>query len=249
MIVLKSHYEIEQVRKTCQIVASTLEALKKVIEPGITCRDLNELAEKLIMQEGAIPAFKGYRGFPSALCTSVNEEIVHGIPDGRKLKEGDIISLDLGAKLNGFFGDCAVTLPVGKIGEEAEKLLQVTETSLYLGIKQAVVDNRLFDISYAIQSWVEENGFSVVRDFVGHGIGRELHEEPQVPNFGIPHQGPRLKEGMILALEPMVNAGIFKVKILDDGWTAVTADGSLSAHFEHTIAITSNGPEILSKLD
>jgi methionyl aminopeptidase len=248
MIVLKSHDEIEQVRKSCQIVASILEELRKVIEPGITCRELNELAEKLIMHEGAVPAFKGYRGFPAALCTSVNEQIVHGIPDGRRLKEGDIISLDLGAKLNGFFGDCAITVPVGKISEEAERLLKVTETSLYLGIKQAVVDNRLFDISYAIQSWVEENGFSVVRDFVGHGIGRELHEEPQVPNFGTPHQGPRLKEGMVLALEPMVNAGDFRVKILDDRWTAVTADGNLSAHFEHIIAITSNGPDILSKL-
>jgi methionyl aminopeptidase len=249
MIILKSHYEIEQIRKSCQIVASILNVLKKTIEPGITCYELNELAEKLIAQKGASPAFKGYRGFPTALCTSVNDQIVHGIPDGRRLKEGDIVSLDLGVELSGYFGDCAITVAVGKIHEEAERLLKVTEASLYLGIKQAVVDNRLFDISYAIQSWVEENGFSVVRDFVGHGIGSGLHEEPQVPNFGIPHQGPCLKEGMVLALEPMVNAGSFKIKILADGWTAVTADGSLSAHFEHTIAITSNGPEILSKLD
>jgi methionyl aminopeptidase len=249
MIVLKSQSEIEQVRKSCKIVASALEALKKIIEPGITCQELNEVAEKLILQEGAIPAFKGYRGFPAALCTSVNEQIVHGIPDGRRLREGDIVSLDLGVKLNGFYGDCAITVPVGKISEEAEKLLKVTETSLYLGIKQSVVGNRLFDISYAIQSWVEENGFSVVRDFVGHGIGRELHEEPQVPNFGVPHQGPRLEEGMVLALEPMVNAGTFKVKILPDGWTTATADGNLSAHFEHTIVITRNGPEILSNVE
>jgi len=247
MIVLKSKSEIEQVRKSCKIVASILETLKQIIEPGITCQKLNEVAEKLILQEKAIPAFKGYRGFPAALCTSVNDQIVHGIPDGRRLKEGDIVSLDLGVRVNGFYGDCAVTVPVGKISEEAEKLLKVTETSLCLGIRQAVVGNRLFDISYAIQHWVEENKFSVVRDFVGHGIGRELHEEPQVPNFGIPHQGPRLEEGMILALEPMVNAGTFKVKILADGWTAVTADGSLSAHFEHTIAITGDGPEILSR--
>ena len=248
MIVLKSRYEIEQVRKSCQIVASALEAVKKVIEPGITCQELNDLAERLIVQGGAIPAFKGYRGFPAALCTSVNEQIVHGIPDGRVLKEGDIISLDLGVRLNGFFGDCAITVPVGNISGEAERLLKVTETSLYQGMQQAVVGNRLFDISHAVQSWVEKNGFSVVRDFVGHGIGRELHEEPQVPNFGTPHQGPRLQEGMVLALEPMVNAGSSKVKVLADGWTAVTADGSLSAHVEHTVAITSNGPEILSKL-
>jgi methionyl aminopeptidase len=249
MIVLKSKSEIEQVKKSCMIVASVLEELKKIIEPGVTCQALNELAEKLILQAEAIPAFKGYRGFPAALCTSVNDQIVHGIPDGRRLKEGDIVSLDLGAKLNGFYGDCAITVPVGDISEEAERLLRVTETSLYLGIQQAVVGNRLFDISHAVQSWVEKNGFSVVRDFVGHGIGRELHEEPQVPNFGVPHHGPRLEEGMVFALEPMVNAGTFKVKILPDGWTAVTADGSLSAHFEHTIAISGNGPEILSRVE
>jgi methionyl aminopeptidase len=248
MIVLKSKSEIDQIRKSCRIVASALDDLKKVIEPGVTCRELNELAEKLIVKEGALPAFKGYRGYPAVLCTSVNEQIVHGIPDERRLKEGDIISLDLGARLNGFFGDCAVTVPVGEVSTEARRLLEVTEDSLYRGIAMAMVDNRLFDISYAVQLCVEKNGFSVVRDFVGHGIGRELHEEPQVPNFGVPHQGPRLREGMVLALEPMVNAGTFKVKILADGWTAVTADGSLSAHFEHTIAITGNGPEILSKI-
>lgn len=247
MIALKTRFEIEEIRKSCIIAISVLDVLKTFIQPGITCQELDEIAERLILEKGAIPAFKGYRGYPATLCTSVNEEIVHGIPNKRKLKEGDIISLDLGVKLNGFYGDCAITLPVGKISEEAERLLKVTEDSLYIGIKQAVIGNRLYDISFAIQSWVEENGFSVIREFVGHGIGRELHEEPQVPNFGIPHHGIRLEEGMVFALEPMVSAGSSKIKILSDGWTAVTADGSLAAHFEHTIAVTKDGPKILTQ--
>ena len=230
-----------------QIVARVLEELRQIIQPGITTGELNDRAEQSIKNHGATPAFKGYRGFPAGLCTSINEQIVHAIPDERKLKEGDIISLDLGAKLNGFYGDAAITVPVGNIGNKVEKLLRVTEESLYKGIEQAVVGNRLSDISQSIQAWVESHGYSVVRDFVGHGIGRSLHEEPQIPNFGNPVPNPRLQEGMVFALEPMVNEGSYEIRILSDGWTAVTADGSLSAHFEHTVAITSNGPIILSE--
>jgi len=203
----------------------------------------------LIKKYHCAPAFKGYRGFPASICVSVNEQIVHGIPGKRRLKEGDIVSLDLGVKLDGFFGDAAITVPVGKIDPESQKLLRVTKEALYKGIEQAQLGRRLSDISHAIQSWVEKHGFSVVRDFVGHGIGKNLHEEPQIPNFGRPNFGPRLKEGMVLALEPMVNTGSHEVKILDDGWTAVTADGSRSAHFEHSIAVTKDGPLILSELE
>ena len=247
MIILKTKQEIEQLRICNQIVARVLEELRQIIQPGITTGELNDRAEQSIKNHGATPAFKGYRGFPAGLCTSINEQIVHAIPDERKLKEGDIISLDLGAKLNGFYGDAAITVPVGNIGNKAEKLLRVTEESLYKGIEQAVVGNRLSDISQSIQAWVESHGYSVVRDFVGHGIGRSLHEEPQIPNFGNPVPNPRLQEGMVFALEPMVNEGSYEIRILSDGWTAVTADGSLSAHFEHTVAITSNGPIILSE--
>lgn len=247
MIILKTKQEIEQLRICNQIVARVLEELRQIIQPGITTGELNDRAEQSIKNHGATPAFKGYRGFPTGLCTSINEQIVHAIPDERKLKEGDIISLDLGAKLNGFYGDAAITVPVGNIGNKVEKLLRVTEGSLYKGIEQAVVGNRLSDISQSIQAWVESHGYSVVRDFVGHGIGRSLHEEPQIPNFGNPVPNPRLQEGMVLALEPMVNEGSYEIRILPDGWTAVTADGSLSAHFEHTVAITGNGPIILSE--
>lgn len=247
MIILKTKQEIEQLRICNQTVASVLKELKQAIEPGITTRELNDIAEKSIKAQGAIPAFKGYRGFPASLCTSINEQIVHGIPDGRELKEGDIISLDLGAKLNGFYGDAAMTFPVEKVGNKAKELLKVTEEALYKGIEQARVGNRLSDISQSIQAWVESHGFSVVRDFVGHGIGRSLHEEPQIPNFGTPVPNPRLQEGMVLALEPMVNEGSYGIKTLPDGWTAVTADGRLSAHFEHSIAISNDGPIILSK--
>ncbi len=247
MIILKTKQEIEQLRICNQIVARVLEELRQIIQPGITTGELNDRAEQSIKNHGATPAFKGYRGFPTGLCTSINEQIVHAIPDERKLKEGDIISLDLGAKLNGFYGDAAITVPVGNVGNKVEKLLRVTEGSLYKGIEQAVVGNRLSDISQSIQAWVESHGYSVVRDFVGHGIGRSLHEEPQIPNFGNPVPNPRLQEGMVLALEPMVNEGSYEIRILPDGWTAVTADGSLSAHFEHTVAITGNGPIILSE--
>lgn len=247
MIILKTKQEIEQLRVCNQIVTRVLKELKQVTKPGITTRELNDMAEQSIEAHGAIPAFKGYRGFPESICTSINEQIVHGIPNERKLKEGDIISLDLGAKLNGFYGDAAITIPVGDIGDKAKELLKVTEGALYKGIEQAIVDNRLSDISQSIQAWVEGHGFSVVRDFVGHGIGRSLHEEPQIPNFGVPVPNPRLQEGMVFALEPMVNEGSFEVKILPDGWTAVTVDGKLSAHFEHTIAVTSSGPIILSE--
>jgi methionyl aminopeptidase len=229
-------------------VAEVFERLKGMIVPGITTKELDQVAEEYILLKGARPAFKGYRGFPATLCISVNEEVVHGIPSQRRLKEGDIVSLDVGANFVGYFGDAAITLPVGEVDPKAERLLEVTEKALYIGIEKAKVGNRLFDISYAIQSWVESHGFSVVRDFVGHGIGRDLHEEPQIPNFGIPHQGPRLEKGMVFALEPMVNEGTSAVRVLSDGWTVVTIDGKRSAHFEHTIAITEDGAEILSIL-
>ena len=248
MIIIKSSREIEQLKKSNAIVAEVFEKLKGMIHPGVTTKELDEVAEEYILLKGARPAFKGYRGFPATLCISINEEVVHGIPSQRQLKEGDIVSLDVGVNFVGYFGDAAVTLPVGEIDPEAKRLLEVTEKALTIGIEKAKIGNRLFDISFAIQRWVESNGFSVVRDFVGHGIGRDLHEEPQVPNFGAPHQGPRLEKGMVFALEPMVNEGTYEVRVLSDGWTVVTADGKRSAHFEHTIAITDDGAEILSVL-
>jgi methionyl aminopeptidase len=248
MIIIKSRRELEQLKRSNAIVAEVFERLKGMIVPGITTKELDRVAEEYILLKGARPAFKGYRGFPATLCISVNEEVVHGIPSQRRLKEGDIVSLDVGANFVGYFGDAAITLPVGEVDPKAERLLEVTEKALYIGIEKAKVGNRLFDISYAIQSWVESHGFSVVRDFVGHGIGRDLHEEPQIPNFGIPHQGPRLEKGMVFALEPMVNEGTSAVRVLSDGWTVVTIDGKRSAHFEHTIAITEDGAEILSIL-
>ena len=248
MIIVKSSREIEQLKRSNAIVAEVFEKLKKMIEPGITTKELDQVAEEYILLKGGRPAFKGYRGFPATLCISINEEVVHGIPGQRRLKEGDIISLDVGVNFVGYFGDAAVTLPVGEVDPEAKRLLEVTEKALYIGIEKAKRGNRLFDISYAIQRWVESHGFSVVRDFVGHGIGKDLHEEPQIPNFGAPHQGPRLEKGMVFALEPMVNEGTYEVRILSDGWTVVTADGKRSAHFEHTVAITEDGAEILSAL-
>ncbi|MFH2012725.1 MAG: type I methionyl aminopeptidase [Pseudomonadota bacterium] len=248
MIILKTKEEIELLRKSNQIVAHILKALKKIIRPGITTLDLDSFAEEQIKKNAAISAFKGYRGFPASLCVSVNEQLVHGIPDSRKLKEGDIVTLDLGVVRDGFYGDAAITVPVGEISQEATKLLEVTQNALYKGIDKAKAGGRLHDISHAIQSWVEGNGFSVVRDFVGHGVGRSLHEEPQIPNFGLPNRGIQLKAGMVLALEPMVNVGSWKVKIKPDGWTVVTIDGSLCAHFEHTIAITEDGPDILTMM-
>lgn len=248
MIILKSQDEIKRIGEACLIVAETLEGIKKIVVPGITTAELDRFAESFIVSKNAAPAFKGYRGYPASLCASINEEVVHGIPSSVKLKEGDIISLDVGVYYKGFYGDAALTLPVGKAGEEAKKLLSVTEEALYRGIENAVIGKRLFDISFAIQSHVEYAGFSVVRNFVGHGIGRELHEEPQLPNFGRPGEGSALMEGMTLAIEPMVNTGGWEVAILNNSWTAVTKDKSLSAHFEHTVAIMSEGPKTLTKL-
>ncbi len=249
MIILKTEEEIEIMAKASKLVAETLQALRREVRAGMTTEALDRLAEEFIRGRGGVPAFKGYRNYPKTLCASVNEQVVHGIPSKRVLKEGDIVGLDLGAIVDGFYGDSAVTLPVGKVPAEVENLLRVTEEALYKGIEQAVVGNRLSDISHAIQQHVEVAGYAVVTDFVGHGIGRQLHEEPQVPNHGKPGQGPRLQVGMVLAIEPMVNMGSSAVRVLEDHWTAVTVDGTLSAHFEHTIAIQANGPaRILTKL-
>jgi len=249
MIILRSPREIEKLRESNRLVAEVLHQIKEVAQPGITTEELDHLAESLLRERGAIPAFKGYRGFPCSLCTSINEEVVHGIPSGRKLKEGDILSLDLGAIYQGYYGDAALTIGIGEISPEAQRLLEVTEKALYIGIAQARKGNCLSDISHSIQTFVESFGFSVVKAFVGHGIGTSLHEDPQVPNFGPPGRGPRLKPGMVFCIEPMVNIGGSEVTILSDNWTAVTADRSLSAHFEHTIAITNNGAEILTSLE
>ena len=249
MIILKTPAEIDVMAEASRVVAEALDIVRKAVYPGITTDELDRIAEEAIRGRGAIPAFKGYRNYPKTLCASINDQVVHGIPSRRKLKEGDIIGLDLGAIVGGFYGDSAVTVAVGEIHEETAKLVRITEEALYLGIQQAVVGNRLTDISHAVQRHVESAGFSVVTEFVGHGIGRQLHEEPQVPNYGKPGQGPRLQVGMVLAIEPMVNMGKSAVRILEDRWTAVTVDGSLSAHFEHTIAIQPNGaPRVLSRL-
>jgi methionyl aminopeptidase len=248
MVILKSLQEIEKIRKACLVVANVLEILRTKVQAGITTKELDDFAEQFIRDAGAKPAFKGYRGFPCTLCTSVNEQVVHGIPSkGVMLKRGDIVSIDVGAVVDGFYGDAAITVPVGSITSEAERLIRITEESLYKGIAEARPGNRLYDISAAVQAHVEAHGFSVVREFVGHGIGRSLHEDPQIPNFGDRGGGPRLKTGMVLAIEPMVNAGGCVTKVKEDGWTAVTADCSLSAHFEHTIAVTADGPRILTR--
>jgi methionyl aminopeptidase len=245
MIILKTPDEIAVMAKASGVVAEALAVLKNAVKPGITTDELDRLAESEIRARGAIPAFKGYRNYPKTLCASVNEQVVHGIPSKRVLKEGDIIGLDLGAIVGGFYGDSAVTVPVGRIDEKTAALVRITEESLSLAIEQARVGNRLSDISHAVQRHVEAAGYSVVTEFVGHGIGRQLHEEPQVPNYGKPGQGPRLQAGMVLAIEPMVNMGGSAVRVLDDRWTAVTVDGSLSAHFEHTIAIQPSGPALV----
>ena len=249
MIVLKSREEIKKMMKAGAIVGEVLESIKGMIQTGITTKEIDRYADERIRALGGKAAFKGYRGYPASICASLNEEVVHGIPSSRKLKEGDILSIDLGVYLDGFFGDGAFTMPVGRVDLETENLLRVTEEALAFGIERAVVGKRVSDISHAIQSHAEKSGLSVVRTFVGHGIGRELHEEPQIPNYGVPGRGPRLKEGMTLAIEPMVNQGTYEVKILEDGWTAVTADGRKSAHFEHTILVTSGVPEILTKFN
>jgi methionyl aminopeptidase len=246
MVILKLPDEIEKLRTSNRIVAEILGELRERVRPGVTTRELDRLSEELSRKKRVRPAFKGYRGYPFALCTSVNGEVVHGMPSERPLVSGDILSLDFGVDYKGYFGDAAITVPVGTVSPEAGRLLKVTEGGLYEAIRQAVAGNRLGDVSAAVQECVERAGFSVVRDFVGHGIGRSLHEEPQIPNYGVRGRGIELKPGMVLALEPMVNEGSYRVRVLPDGWTVVTEDGKLSAHFEHSVAITENGPDILS---
>jgi methionyl aminopeptidase len=246
VIVCKSPAEIEKMRAASQLVAQVLDELAAMVAPGISTADLDQAAEQKVRAAGAEPAFKGYRGYPATLCASANSQVIHGIPNSTPLKAGDIISLDMGVKLGGYYGDSAVTVPVGAVSNEAETLLRVTREALDNGIAQVRVGARISDIGHAIQKHVEAHGFSVVREFVGHGIGASLHEEPQIANYGEPGRGPRLAEGMTLAIEPMVNMGKPAVKVLADGWTAVTKDGSLSAHFEHTVAVGKNGPDILT---
>jgi methionyl aminopeptidase len=248
-IVCKSVSEIEKMRRSGRIVRQVLDSVKEVVAPGVSTMDLERVAERKIKELGAKPAFKGYYDYPCVLCTSVNNEIVHGIPSERKvLKAGDIVSIDTGVVLDGFYGDAAITVPVGGgLTPELQKLVEVTRDSLYRGIEAARIGNSVGDVGAAVQYLVEANGFSVVREFVGHGIGTKLHEDPQVPNYGTPGSGPRLRDGMVLAIEPMVNAGRSETRLLDDKWTAVTQDGSYSAHFEHCVAVTKNGPVILTE--
>ena len=248
MIILRSDEEIGRIRKAGKIVALTLERLKKQSRAGVTTKELDRAAGDEIKKRGGYAAFKDYKGYPANICASINEGVVHGIPSDRRLAEGDILSLDVGVRCDNFFADAAITVGVGNISDTAKKLIKVTEESLYRGIENARAGKRLSDISAGVQSHVESNGFGVVRAFVGHGIGEKIHEEPEIPNFGPPNKGPRLERGMVLAIEPMVNEGTFEVEVLDDGWTAVTKDRKLSAHFEHTIAVTDDGAEILTKL-
>ena len=248
MIVCKSPAEIERMRAANALVADVLEQIGAMVRPGVSTADLDRAAEAAVRAAGAEPAFKGYRGFPATLCTSVNSEVVHGIPSKKTvLREGDIVSIDMGVKLDGFYGDSAATFAVGEVSDEATRLMRVTQESLERGIGEVRVGGRISDIGHAVQTFVEAHGFSVVREFVGHGVGAALHEEPQVPNYGPRGRGPRLLEGMVIAIEPMVNAGRAAVKVLEDGWTAVTRDGSLSAHFEHTVAVTAAGPLVLTR--
>jgi len=250
MVIIRSPEEIKYIRDSCKIAANALKRVQENVKEGITTLELDEIAEDFIIKQGAKPAFKGYgpkeNKFRYSICASINEEVVHGIPSKRRLKEGDIISIDLGTNRRGYFGDTAATVPVGKIDPKIQKLLTVTKESLFKGIEKAKPGNRLGDISYAIQESVEKNYFSVVREYVGHGIGSNLHEDPQIPNYGVPHTGIILREGMVLAIEPMVNIGGYKTEVCNNGWTVVTKDRSWSAHFEHTIVITKNGNEILT---
>ncbi|HTZ10833.1 MAG TPA: type I methionyl aminopeptidase [Candidatus Margulisiibacteriota bacterium] len=248
MIPLKSEKELQLLRASGAILAGVMNSLRSKATVGISTADIDKIAEELISKEGALPAFKGYRGFPATICASINEEIVHGIPDQRKLEDGDIISLDIGINYQGYFSDTAITLAVGKVSSAKKKLIEVTRKSLEEGIRQARAGNHLSDISYSIQNFVERNGFSVVREFVGHGIGAKLHEEPEIPNYGKAHEGPKLQAGMVLAIEPMVNMGSWESEILDNGWTAVTKDRLPSAHFEHTVAVTDKGALVLTKI-
>jgi methionyl aminopeptidase len=249
MIICRSKAEIEKLRRVNQLVARILADLRRMVAAGVTTQAIDATAEALVRAAGAEPAFKGYHGYPATVCASINEQVVHGIPSNRPLADGDVLSLDMGAKLDGFFGDCAVTIPVGRVSPEAQRLLRVTEEALFRGIEVVRPGARVSDIGAAIQAHVEASGFSVVREFVGHGIGTELHQEPQIANYGPAGRGPRLSEGMVLAIEPMVNAGAAAVEVLGDRWTAVTRDGSLSAHFEHTVVVTADGHEILTLLD
>ena len=247
MIICRSAAELERMREAGRLVGELLTELAAIVAPGVSTAELDEVAQRRILEAGAVPAFKGYHGYPATICASINDEVIHGIPSGRRvLVEGDIISIDVGASLDGYYGDSAITLPVGQVSEEAATLLRVTEEALYKAIERARPGSRLSDIGHAVQTHVEAYGLSVVREFVGHGIGQRMHEEPQVPNYGDPGKGPRLAEGMVLAIEPMVNAGKAAVKVLRDGWTAVTRDNSLSAHFEHTVAVTAGEPWILT---
>ncbi len=245
-VYLRGREEIEAIRAAAVLVAQTLAMLEREVRPGVTTAALDELAETFIRERGGRPAFKGYRGFPASICPSINDEVVHGIPGPRRLVEGDIVGVDVGVEKGGYYGDAALTFPVGKVSAEALRLLEVTRTALVRGVAEAKAGNRVGDISHAIQSHVESHGFSVVRSLVGHGIGRQMHEEPQVPNYGAPDRGPRLMTGQVLAIEPMVNVGAPDVVTQPDGWTVVTKDGTLSAHFEHTVAVGPDGPEILS---
>jgi methionyl aminopeptidase len=248
MVTLKSSRELKLMREAGRIVATVLADMERAAMPDVTTAELNDRAGRLIRKMGAVPSFKGYRGYPASICASINEQVVHGIPGGRKLKEGDIVSVDVGAIYKGYHGDAAITIPVGKVGPEIQRLLETTQGALQAGIAKAKVGLRTGDVSVAIQKWAEDRGFSVVREYTGHGIGSEMHEDPQIPNFGRPGTGYALRAGMTFALEPMVNAGTWKTKVLSDGWTVVTEDGQLSAHFEHTVAVTEGEPEVLTLL-
>lgn len=248
-IIIKSPAEIAVLREAGHVLAEIMEELKRSLKSGMTTQEVDSYAEALILARRVIPAFKGYRGFPGCICISVNEEVVHGIPGEKKICEGDIVSLDCGIVHEGYYSDTAVTVPVGEIKPEIKDLLKVTEESLHAGIEQARAGNHLSDISHAIEKYVQPHGFGIVKQFVGHGIGKNLHEDPEIPNFGPPHQGPVVEEGMVFAIEPMVNLGTWQTQILSDGWTVVTKDEKPSAHFEHTVAVTKNGPEVLTKLN
>lgn len=249
MIIRKSKAEIEKMRHAGQIVGHVLRCLSAMVQPGITTRDLDNEAERMIRDAGAYPTFKGYHGYPASICASINDEVVHGIPGDRRLRDGDIIGIDCGATYQGYVGDSAITVAVGKVGDEIVRLMEATRQSLYKAIEKCRVGNRLGDVCHAVQSHVEPLGFSIVRNYCGHGIGRAMHEEPQVPNYGKPGTGPVLREGLVLAIEPMVNLGRHETKVLSDGWTVITLDGRPSAHFEHTVAITKDGPQILTELN
>ncbi|MCX5709604.1 MAG: type I methionyl aminopeptidase [Candidatus Omnitrophica bacterium] len=246
MIPLRNEADLQLLRKSGKILAKVMLGLQELIAPGVATKEIDAAAQRLTLKEGALCAFKGYKGYPASVCVSINEEIVHGIPGERVIRQGDILSLDLGVNYKGYFTDAAITIPIGKITPSNQKLIDVTKAALFEGIKQAKIGSHLSDISHSIQEYAEINGFSVVRQFVGHGIGKNLHEEPEIPNFGLPGAGPLLKSGMVLAIEPMINTGTWEAEFLNNGWTAVTKDRLPSAHFEHTLAITDKGPEILT---